>query len=177
MCGPKYCSMKITEDIRKMAADQPGANGRVVGRVHDSRGVVSSRQGSSARGGRPGDDGASRAERGLSHAAAHPLVQRAGALPAGFPSLQRGDSDGDEPGFGLCPGSAGDGAVGAGDGGADDPVRGDAGGNRRGLAFRPALERSRRCWVASRCGAACWWRRTSSTSGGNSGCWAPCWPW
>ena len=23
MCGPKYCSMKITEDIRKMAADRP----------------------------------------------------------------------------------------------------------------------------------------------------------
>ncbi len=23
MCGPKYCSMKITEDIRKMAAEQP----------------------------------------------------------------------------------------------------------------------------------------------------------
>jgi phosphomethylpyrimidine synthase len=21
MCGPKYCSMKITEDIRKMAGD------------------------------------------------------------------------------------------------------------------------------------------------------------
>jgi phosphomethylpyrimidine synthase len=21
MCGPKYCSMKITEDIRKMAAE------------------------------------------------------------------------------------------------------------------------------------------------------------
>ena len=23
MCGPKYCSMKITEDIRKMAAEEP----------------------------------------------------------------------------------------------------------------------------------------------------------
>jgi phosphomethylpyrimidine synthase len=23
MCGPKYCSMKITEDIRAMAAEQP----------------------------------------------------------------------------------------------------------------------------------------------------------
>ena len=23
MCGPKYCSMKITEDIRKMAEEQP----------------------------------------------------------------------------------------------------------------------------------------------------------
>jgi phosphomethylpyrimidine synthase len=22
MCGPKYCSMKITEDIRKMAAEE-----------------------------------------------------------------------------------------------------------------------------------------------------------
>ena len=25
MCGPKYCSMKITEDIRKMAAEQEAA--------------------------------------------------------------------------------------------------------------------------------------------------------
>jgi hypothetical protein len=25
MCGPKYCSMKITEDIRKMAAEQADA--------------------------------------------------------------------------------------------------------------------------------------------------------
>jgi hypothetical protein len=23
MCGPKYCSMRITEDIRKMAAEDP----------------------------------------------------------------------------------------------------------------------------------------------------------
>jgi hypothetical protein len=23
MCGPKYCSMKITEDIRAMAAERP----------------------------------------------------------------------------------------------------------------------------------------------------------
>jgi phosphomethylpyrimidine synthase len=23
MCGPKYCSMKITEDIRKMAEEEP----------------------------------------------------------------------------------------------------------------------------------------------------------
>jgi hypothetical protein len=23
MCGPKYCSMKITEDIRAMAAENP----------------------------------------------------------------------------------------------------------------------------------------------------------
>jgi hypothetical protein len=23
MCGPKYCSMKITEDIRAMAAEKP----------------------------------------------------------------------------------------------------------------------------------------------------------
>ena len=23
MCGPKFCSMRITEDIRKMAAEDP----------------------------------------------------------------------------------------------------------------------------------------------------------
>jgi len=30
MCGPKFCSMKITDDIRKMAADQKKSENEVI---------------------------------------------------------------------------------------------------------------------------------------------------
>ena len=30
MCGPKFCSMKITDDIRKMAADQKKSENEII---------------------------------------------------------------------------------------------------------------------------------------------------
>ena len=74
-------------------------------------------------------------------------LQRAGPLPAGISALQRRHPDRDEPGLGLRPRSAEDGAGRAGTGRADDPVRGHAGGDRRRLDCRPDW-REPRCWAA-----------------------------